>query len=48
MIDCVMLGYFLSRGKRAELGVYDKRAEDATTLHELIELYQQQPGRGLE
>jgi DNA ligase-1 len=109
-IDCVMLGYFLGRGKRAELGVgallvgvydkdadefvtvtkigtglgdepkivlevladeitkspnhtagyalrfprvirfrdADKRAEDATTLHELIELYQQQPGRGLE
>jgi DNA ligase-1 len=26
----------------------DKRPEDATTLHELVELYQQQPGRTLE
>jgi DNA ligase-1 len=26
----------------------DKRPEDATSLHELIELYQQQPGRTLE
>jgi DNA ligase-1 len=26
----------------------DKRPEDATTLHELIELYQQQPGRMIE
>jgi DNA ligase-1 len=26
----------------------DKRPEDATTLSELVELYQQQPGRMLE
>jgi DNA ligase-1 len=26
----------------------DKRPEDATTLKELVELYQQQPGRTLE
>jgi hypothetical protein len=26
----------------------DKRPEDATTLREIVELYQQQPGRALE
>src|SRR3977135_1461133 len=37
-IDCVMLGYFLGRGKRAELGVgallvgvYDKGADEVVT-----------------
>src|SRR5207249_10553382 len=38
-IDCVMLGYFLGRGKRAELGVgallvgvYDKDADEFVTV----------------